>query len=87
MWSYMDQTAGIWSKSNQEGVERVLKEDGQVSFFLNSYLFLRIIIFNKKVCLHDGEHCGGLRGGEAVRAYPGLYFCNEFFRVIILLKK
>ena len=36
MWSYMDQTAGIWSKSNQEGVERVLKEDGQYAFMMES---------------------------------------------------
>ena len=36
MWSYMDQTAGVWSKSNQEGVERVLKEDGQYAFMMES---------------------------------------------------
>ena len=36
MWSYMDQTSGIWSSSNQEGVERVLKEDGQYAFMMES---------------------------------------------------
>ena len=36
MWSYMDQTAGVWSKSNQEGVERVLKEDGMYAFMMES---------------------------------------------------
>ena len=36
MWQFMDQNKNVWSSSNKEGVERVLKEDGQYAFMMES---------------------------------------------------
>ena len=36
MWQYMEQNNNVWSASNKEGVERVLKEDGQYAFMMES---------------------------------------------------
>ena len=36
MWQYMEQNNNVWSTSNKEGVERVLKEDGQYAFMMES---------------------------------------------------
>ena len=36
MWQYMEQNNNVWSASNKEGVESVLKEDGQYAFMMES---------------------------------------------------
>ena len=36
MWAYMDQNKNVFTKSNKEGVERVLREDGQYAFMMES---------------------------------------------------
>ena len=36
MWAYMDQNQNVFTKSNKEGVERVLREEGAYAFMMES---------------------------------------------------